>query len=117
MLVLLYLQQLEWRHQRTPVCTLYALLLVLISPQDTSQSVYGRRWMQFALGREEQAHIRCDSVNISAIKYLLSQNQLGINYAPCFKPQREAAKKGYQQILWILGENQCVRAPRSCYAY
>ncbi|KAG9077071.1 hypothetical protein FS749_011078 [Ceratobasidium sp. UAMH 11750] len=32
--------------------------------------------------------------------------KLGINYAPCFKPQREAAKKGYQQILWILGENQ-----------
>ncbi|KAG8722102.1 hypothetical protein FRC09_006805, partial [Ceratobasidium sp. 395] len=34
--------------------------------------------------------------------------KLGINYAPCFKPQREAAKKGYQQILWILGENQQV---------
>ncbi|KAG9104690.1 hypothetical protein FRC06_000076 [Ceratobasidium sp. 370] len=32
--------------------------------------------------------------------------KLRINYAPCFKPQREAAKKGYQQILWILGENQ-----------
>lgn len=32
--------------------------------------------------------------------------KLGINYAPCFKPQREAAKKGYQQILWILGENR-----------
>ncbi|KAG9076064.1 hypothetical protein FS749_012195 [Ceratobasidium sp. UAMH 11750] len=32
--------------------------------------------------------------------------KLGINYAPCFKPQREAAKKGYQQILWILGESQ-----------
>lgn len=32
--------------------------------------------------------------------------KLGINYAPCFKPQREAAKKGYQQILWILGEDR-----------
>ncbi|KAJ1310769.1 hypothetical protein OPQ81_009290 [Rhizoctonia solani] len=32
--------------------------------------------------------------------------KLGINYAPCFKPQREAAQKGYQQILWILGEDQ-----------
>ncbi|CAE6532050.1 unnamed protein product [Rhizoctonia solani] len=32
--------------------------------------------------------------------------KLGINYAPCFKPQQEAARKGYQQILWILGENQ-----------
>ncbi|CAE6457276.1 branched-chain amino acid aminotransferase [Rhizoctonia solani AG-1 IB] len=34
--------------------------------------------------------------------------KLGINYAPCFKPQQEAARKGYQQILWILGENQQV---------
>lgn len=28
--------------------------------------------------------------------------KLGINYTPTFKPQREAAKKGYQQILWVL---------------
>lgn len=32
--------------------------------------------------------------------------KLGINYAPTFKPQREAAKLGYQQILWILGDNE-----------
>lgn len=34
--------------------------------------------------------------------------KLGVNYAPCFKPQREAAKKGYQQILWVLGEERKV---------
>lgn len=32
--------------------------------------------------------------------------KLGINYAPTFKPQREAAKLGYQQILWILGDTE-----------
>lgn len=30
--------------------------------------------------------------------------KLGINYTPTFKPQREAAKRGYQQILWVLGQ-------------
>jgi len=32
--------------------------------------------------------------------------KLGLNYTPCFRPQEEAAKKGYQQILWILGEER-----------
>ena len=33
--------------------------------------------------------------------------KLGINYPACFAPQREAAKKGYQQVLWLFGdENQ-----------
>ncbi|KAF9780991.1 branched-chain amino acid aminotransferase II [Thelephora terrestris] len=30
--------------------------------------------------------------------------KLGINYPACFSPQREAAKKGYQQVLWLLGD-------------
>lgn len=30
--------------------------------------------------------------------------KLGINYTPTFQPQREAAKRGYQQILWVLGQ-------------
>jgi hypothetical protein len=30
--------------------------------------------------------------------------KLGLNYAPGFHPQREAAKKGYDQILWLLGD-------------
>ncbi|KAF8508486.1 branched-chain-amino-acid transaminase [Gautieria morchelliformis] len=28
--------------------------------------------------------------------------KLGGNYSPCFEPQREAAKQGYSQILWLL---------------
>jgi branched-chain amino acid aminotransferase len=29
---------------------------------------------------------------------------LGINYAPAFDPQRTAAKKGYDQVLWVLDD-------------
>lgn len=29
--------------------------------------------------------------------------KLGANYAPCIKPQREAASRGYQQNLWLFG--------------
>jgi len=32
--------------------------------------------------------------------------KLGINYTPCFKPQEEAYSKGYQQILWLLGDER-----------
>lgn len=32
--------------------------------------------------------------------------KLGLNYTPCLRPQQEAAKKGYQQILWILGQER-----------
>ncbi len=31
-------------------------------------------------------------------------HKLGLNYAPGFLPQRVAAKQGYDQILWILGD-------------
>ncbi|GAA5841192.1 hypothetical protein JCM9279_000572 [Rhodotorula babjevae] len=30
--------------------------------------------------------------------------KLGANYAPCVAPQLEAAQQGYQQVLWVLGE-------------
>ncbi|TFK48029.1 branched-chain amino acid aminotransferase II [Heliocybe sulcata] len=30
--------------------------------------------------------------------------KLGLNYAPGFQPQREAAKKGYMQVLWLFKE-------------
>ncbi|EAU93503.2 branched-chain-amino-acid transaminase [Coprinopsis cinerea okayama7 len=30
--------------------------------------------------------------------------KLGLNYAPGFAPQREALQKGYDQILWLLGD-------------
>ncbi|EGV61909.1 branched-chain amino acid transaminase [Yamadazyma tenuis ATCC 10573] len=31
-------------------------------------------------------------------------SKLGANYAPCIKPQREAATRGHQQNLWLFGE-------------
>ena len=34
--------------------------------------------------------------------------KLGLNYAPGFLPQRLAAKQGYDQILWLLGEDERV---------
>lgn len=32
-------------------------------------------------------------------------HKLALNYSPCFQPQRVAAKQGYDQILWLLGED------------
>ncbi|KAF8991939.1 aminotransferase [Cyathus striatus] len=32
-------------------------------------------------------------------------HKLGLNYAPGFLPQRIAAKQGYDQVLWLLGED------------
>ncbi len=32
--------------------------------------------------------------------------KLGLNYAPCFGPQQKAAKLGYMQILWLLGDDR-----------
>ncbi|KAF7584360.1 branched-chain amino acid aminotransferase [Clavispora lusitaniae] len=34
----------------------------------------------------------------------VGNKKLGANYAPCVKPQLEAAKRGYQQNLWLFGE-------------
>lgn len=34
----------------------------------------------------------------------VGNKKLGANYAPCIKPQREAAERGYQQNLWLFGE-------------
>ena len=31
--------------------------------------------------------------------------KIGGNYAPCVRPQVLAAEKGYQQNLWLFGEN------------
>ena len=30
--------------------------------------------------------------------------KLSGNYAPTFMPQKEAAKRGYDQVLWLIGE-------------
>lgn len=34
----------------------------------------------------------------------VGNKKLGANYAPCVKPQLEAAQRGYQQNLWLFGE-------------
>lgn len=34
----------------------------------------------------------------------VGDKKLGANYAPCVKPQLEAAQRGYQQNLWLFGE-------------
>lgn len=34
--------------------------------------------------------------------------KLGANYAPCIKPQMEAAKRGFHQNLWLFGEEEFV---------
>ena len=34
--------------------------------------------------------------------------KLGCNYAPCIVPQREAMSRGFQQNLWLFGEEEYV---------
>ncbi|EEH33351.2 branched-chain-amino-acid aminotransferase [Paracoccidioides lutzii Pb01] len=34
----------------------------------------------------------------------VGDKKLGANYAPCIVPQLEASRKGFQQILWLFGE-------------
>ncbi|XBW37013.1 hypothetical protein QEN19_002593 [Hanseniaspora menglaensis] len=38
----------------------------------------------------------------------VGDKKLGANYAPCIKPQLEAAKRGYQQNLWLFGPNKYI---------
>lgn len=38
----------------------------------------------------------------------IGDKKLGANYAPCVRPQLEAASRGYQQNLWLFGEEQYV---------
>ncbi|KAI5288710.1 hypothetical protein KEM52_001052 [Ascosphaera acerosa] len=38
----------------------------------------------------------------------VGDKKLGANYAPCIVPQLEAAARGYQQNLWLFGEEQYV---------
>jgi branched-chain amino acid aminotransferase len=44
------------------------------------------------------------SDNVRAWPGGTGEHKLGLNYAPGFLPQRVAAKKGYDQILWVLGD-------------
>lgn len=36
----------------------------------------------------------------------VGNKKLGANYAPCIVPQRQAAERGYQQNLWLFGEEK-----------
>lgn len=36
--------------------------------------------------------------------------KIGANYGPCFLPQVEAATRGFQQNLWLFGEEQVRRS-------
>lgn len=38
----------------------------------------------------------------------VGDRKLGANYAPCIVPQLEAAKRGFQQNLWLFGEDEKV---------
>ena len=38
----------------------------------------------------------------------VGNKKLGANYAPCIVPQREAAKRGFHQNLWLFGEEEYV---------
>ncbi|CRG85449.1 branched-chain amino acid aminotransferase [Talaromyces islandicus] len=38
----------------------------------------------------------------------VGDKKLGANYAPCIVPQQEAASRGYQQNLWLFGEEEYV---------
>jgi len=45
-----------------------------------------------------------DSKNVRAWPGGVGQYKVGGNYAPGIVPQREAAERGYAQILWLFGE-------------
>ncbi|CCH40506.1 Branched-chain-amino-acid aminotransferase,mitochondrial [Wickerhamomyces ciferrii] len=38
----------------------------------------------------------------------VGDKKLGVNYAPSVKPQLEAAERGYQQNLWLFGEEKTI---------
>ncbi|PSR97396.1 aminotransferase [Coniella lustricola] len=38
----------------------------------------------------------------------VGDKKLGANYAPCIVPQRDAASRGFQQNLWLFGEEEYV---------
>ncbi|RKF74645.1 Branched-chain-amino-acid aminotransferase, cytosolic [Golovinomyces cichoracearum] len=38
----------------------------------------------------------------------VGDKKLGANYAPCIVPQLEAAKRGFQQNLWLFGEEEFI---------
>ncbi|KAJ2888856.1 branched-chain-amino-acid transaminase bat2 [Coemansia asiatica] len=47
----------------------------------------------------------CDESNVRAWPGGVGNRKLGANYAPSVGPQVAAEKKGYQQVLWTIGED------------
>ncbi|KAJ1995669.1 branched-chain-amino-acid transaminase bat2 [Coemansia umbellata] len=48
----------------------------------------------------------CDESNVRAWPGGVGNKKLGANYAPSVGPQVTAEKKGYQQVLWTIGEDR-----------
>lgn len=70
-----------------------AMLYVILSPTGPYFRTGSKAVRLLAVGE----HVRAWPGGTAAFK-------LGINYPACFSPQQEAAKKGYQQVLWLLGD-------------
>ncbi|KAJ2158910.1 branched-chain-amino-acid transaminase bat2 [Coemansia sp. RSA 552] len=47
----------------------------------------------------------CDETNVRAWPGGVGNKKLGANYAPSVRPQVAAEEKGYQQVLWTIGED------------
>lgn len=52
--------------------------------------------------RRSWISLLASSTNVRAWPGGTGEFKLGLNYSPCFEPQREAAKLNYNQILWLL---------------
>ena len=70
-----------------------AMLYVILSPTGPYFRTGSKAVRLLAVGK----HVRSWPGGTAGYK-------LGINYPACFFPQQEAAKKGYQQVLWLLGD-------------
>jgi len=70
-----------------------AMLYVILSPTGPYFRTGAKAVRLLAVGE----HVRSWPGGTAAYK-------LGINYPACFSPQQQAAKKGYEQILWLLGD-------------
>ena len=72
----------------------YAMLYVLVSP--TGPYFQGK----------EAISLLAVSENVRAWPGGTGGDKVAGNYSPCFLPQRVASEKGYDQILWLFGEDK-----------
>lgn len=70
-----------------------AMLYVILSPTGPYFRTGAKAIRLLAVGE----HIRSWPGGTAGYK-------LGMNYTACFSPQQEAAKNGYHQVLWLLGD-------------